>query len=87
MCAILGVAKTSDYRFRKPPDVIEEALQVRGLVREIFFRHSRHYGSRRLEVELKSQGVELGRHRIRRLIIKVPQEIPPQVASIAQQLV
>jgi transposase InsO family protein len=68
MCAVLGVSKTSYYRMLKPPEGDKAEESLRESVRESFFRHSRRYGSRRLEVELKSQGVELGRHRIRRLM-------------------
>jgi putative transposase len=68
MCAVLGVSRTSYYRWVKPPEANEQEVQVRAMVRETFFRHSRRYGSRRLEVELKSQGLGVGRHRLRRLM-------------------
>jgi putative transposase len=65
---MLGVAKTSFYRLRKPAVVQEQEVQLREAVRETFFHHSRRYGSRRLRVELQAQGVEAGRHRLRRLM-------------------
>lgn len=52
----------------KPPEVNDRAAQLQESVREIFYRHSRRYGSRRIEAELKSEGVEIGRHRIRRMM-------------------
>ncbi len=68
MCALLGVSRTSYYRMLKPPADNDEEVQVREAVRDTFYRHSRRYGSRRLAIELQSQGVEMGRHRIRRIM-------------------
>lgn len=34
----------------------------------MFYRNSRRYGSRRIEAELKAEGVEMGRHRVRRIM-------------------
>lgn len=52
----------------KPVEDRPEEVQSKELVREVFFRHSRRYGSRRVEAELKAEGVEMGRHRIRRIM-------------------
>lgn len=41
---------------------------MREAVRDTFYRHSRRYGSRRLRVELQSQGVAMGRHRLRTIM-------------------
>lgn len=68
MCETLGVSRTSYYRRVQPPEVNDQEAQLRESVREIFFRHSRRYGSRRIEAELKSTGLEIGRHRIRRMM-------------------
>lgn len=37
-------------------------------VREVFFRHSRRYGSRRIQAEMKAEGKQIGRHKVRRLM-------------------
>ena len=55
------------YRCVKPQGMDEE-IRLRELVREVFFRHSRRYGSRRVEAEWKAEGVENARHRIRRIM-------------------
>jgi putative transposase len=68
MCDLLGVSKTSYYRLRKPPAVNQQELQVRQSVCETFYRHSRRYGSRRLRLELLAQGLEMGRHQLRRIM-------------------
>lgn len=46
----------------------DEQMLLRESVREVFFRHSRRYGSRRLVAELEAEEVEVGRHRIRRIM-------------------
>jgi putative transposase len=68
LCEALGVSRSSYYRCVKPVEVRGEQSKLRELVGEVFFRHSRRYGSRRIEAELKAEGVELGRHRIRRIM-------------------
>ena len=65
---MLGVAKTSYYRLRKPPAVNEAEVLVRESVRDTFWQHSRRYGSRRLRVELQGEGLAIGRQRIRRIM-------------------
>src|SRR5690349_12178786 len=37
-------------------------------VKEIFWRHRRRYGSRRIHAELKAEGKTIGRHKVRRLM-------------------
>ena len=65
---MLGVAKSSYYRLRKPLAVNQQQTQVRQSVRDTFWQHSRRYGARRLRVELQAQGLEIGRHRLRRIL-------------------
>jgi transposase InsO family protein len=52
----------------KSVEIKGEQSRLRELVWEVFFRHSRRYGSRRIEAELKAEGVEMGRHRIRKIM-------------------
>ena len=68
LCEALSVDRSSYYRRVKPVVIKGEQSQLRELVREVFFRHSRRYGSRRIAAELKAEGVEMGRHRIRRIM-------------------
>jgi transposase InsO family protein len=45
-----------------------EEDRIGNLVAEVFWQHSRRYGSRRIAQELQAEGTEIGRHRIRRLL-------------------
>jgi putative transposase len=67
LCEVLGVLRSSYYRAVKPRASGTEFL-LGELVRQVFCRHGRRYGSRRVEAELKAEGVGIGRHRIRRLM-------------------
>ena len=67
----LKVDRSSFYRWLKEgrsggqgkeKDMIEEKIK------EVFRRHSRRYGSRRICFELCDEGIEIGRHRIRRIM-------------------
>lgn len=66
LCRLLRVSSTAYYarlNIAPPPtDPVVEAVCT------AFWRHSRRYGSRRLEAELKAEGVAVGRHRIRRVM-------------------
>lgn len=49
-------------RLRKEKDMLEEKIE------EVFWRHGRKYGSRRIYFELQDEGYPAGRHRIRRVM-------------------
>jgi len=68
LCQALGVDRSSYYRALKPVASDGEEVQFRAAVAEVFFRHSRRYGSRRVDAELKAEGVAIGRHRVRRMM-------------------
>ena len=68
LCEALGVDRSSYYRLLKPREDDAEESHRRALVREVFFSNSRRFGSRRIEAELKAEGLEMGRHRIRRIM-------------------
>ena len=65
---LLGVSRSSLY-YRPRPESSEEAEQLKRLDR-IFTEHP-VYGSRRLQVALAREGIEVGRRRIRRLMKKL----------------
>lgn len=69
LCKALNLTRASVYRQMNQVDEKskEQGEDVRR-VREVFWQHSRRYGSRRIHAELKSEGVKIGRHRIRRLM-------------------
>ena len=67
---LLKVDKSSFYRWQAlrlgctGPTVLEERID------EVFWRHGRKYGSRRIYFELRDEGLSIGRHQIRRLMRK-----------------
>ena len=69
LCELLNVARASVYRQKSQvgENEKEQGEDVRR-VREVFWRHSRCYGSRRIHAELKAGGIKIGRHKIRRLM-------------------
>ena len=64
LCRVLGVSRSGYYAWRVRPER-EDQLALR--VKEIFWQHSRRYGSRRIRAELRDQ-VVVGRQRVRRLM-------------------
>jgi transposase InsO family protein len=68
LCEVIGINRNSYYRSLKPRASNSQEVLSGELVGKVFFRHGRRYGSRRIQAELKAEGVEMGRHRIRRLM-------------------
>ena len=68
LCLALGVDRSSYYRVVKPQGNRDLEMASHSLIREVFLRNSRRYGSRRIAAELQAEGVEMGRHRIRRIM-------------------
>jgi putative transposase len=66
LCAAVGVARVSYYRFlqagKRTPSALDEAIA------KVFWEHGRRYGSRRIKAELSGQEIGVGRHRIRRVM-------------------
>lgn len=62
---LLRVDKSSFYR-RCKERKSDDALA--GKIGEVFWQHSRRYGSRRIHAELKAEGFSIGRHRIRKVM-------------------
>jgi len=67
LCRLFGVNVVSYYRSLKQVAAPEQA-SLAAAVKEVFWRHSRRYGSRRIHAELKAAGVKVGRHVVRRLM-------------------
>jgi putative transposase len=64
---LLEVDKSSFYRWvARRSETNDGGLEEK--VAEVFWRHSRRYGSRRIAAELRAEGVKVGRHRVRRLM-------------------
>jgi transposase InsO family protein len=64
LCRLLGVSRSGYYAWRER---LEPQDQLAPQVEEVFWQHSRRYGSRRITAELRDQ-VVIGRHRVRRLM-------------------
>ena len=68
LCQVLGVGVASYYRWQQkgaarcPVPAWESALC------HVFVLHKRRYGTRRLRAELRAQGHQIGRHRIRQAL-------------------
>jgi len=67
-CQLLGVSRSSVY-YRPRPDSAEERALLKRL--DELFTANPMYGSRRLQVMLKRDGIFVGRRRIRRLMRKL----------------
>lgn len=64
---LLQVDKSSYYRRQKERlEKGEDALALS--VCQVFWRHSRRYGSRRIHAELRAEGWQIGRGRIRKVM-------------------
>jgi hypothetical protein len=66
LCEALHLSPVSYYRSLSRSEPTETSLTQ--AVREVFWRHSRRYGSRRMQAELQAEGHPIGRHRVRRLM-------------------
>jgi len=64
----LKVDKSSFYRWAKERQPGKEKDMLEEKIDEVFWRHGRKYGSRRIYFELLDEGYSAGRHRIRRVM-------------------
>ena len=64
----LKVDRSSFYRWAKGQSRGREKDMVEEKIDEVFWRHGRKYGSRRIYFELLDEGYPAGRHRIRRVM-------------------
>ena len=62
---LLKVDKSSFYRWAKERSNGQEKDVIKEQIDNIFWRHGRRYGSRRIYYELRDEGFSAGRHRIR----------------------
>jgi transposase InsO family protein len=68
MFELLRVDKSSYYRWQAGQLGREGATVLEERIDEVFWRHGRKYGSRRIYFELLDEGYPAGRHRIRRVM-------------------
>jgi putative transposase len=64
----MKVDKSSFYRWAKERQFGQEKDMLEEKIGEVFWRHGRKYGSRRIYFELRDEGLSVGRHQIRRLM-------------------
>jgi transposase InsO family protein len=65
LCQSLGVSRSGYYAWR-PRTPVNDPLTPQ--VRQVFARHARRYGVRRVTAELQAQGHVIGRRRVRRIL-------------------
>ena len=70
LCIILGLSRTAYYRYQRGQSyqLTAEKQGKQQLVEQIFQKHKRRYGSRRIVAELQEQGYSLGRQQVRSLM-------------------
>ncbi|MDJ1470861.1 IS3 family transposase [Xanthocytophaga flava] len=69
LCELFQVSRATYYRYQKRLTIhttpIEESILEQQLT-QVFFDHKRRYGTRRIQAELKAQGIQVGRWKIRK---------------------
>lgn len=68
LCQACTVSPASYYRAVKAKTLTGTKVELGAAVEEVFWRHSRRYGSRRIAAELQAEGHRSGRHKVRRLM-------------------
>lgn len=70
VCQILDVSRSAYYAWKRatPTQREEDDLELAPLVRAIFHRHRRRYGTRRIVEELQDMGRVCGRRRVAKLL-------------------
>ena len=70
LCNTLEVSKSSYYAYRAgqtfQPSIDDQHMTTH--IQDIFWENRRRYGSRRVQKALLEEGIEIGRHRLRRLM-------------------
>lgn len=65
LCQALGVSRSGYYAWRNRDVKVDE---LSAPVTQVFWQHSRRYGSRRIVAELQAQDYVIGRRRVRRIM-------------------
>ena len=65
LCQSLGVSRSGYYAWRQRTPVVDPLTPQ---VCQVFQRHARRYGVRRVTAELQAQGHAIGRRRVRRIL-------------------
>jgi len=68
MCQLAYVSRAGFYRSLQQREPVEEDMQVRSAIQEIFAAHKRRYGYRRVNAELRRRGLLVNHKRVARLM-------------------
>lgn len=68
ICAVLGVPRSSYYHAAEPSPTRRADLALGERIEEIFTRHRRRYGYRRLHADLRDLGITCAPARVRRIM-------------------
>lgn len=70
VCRVLEVSRSGFYAWRSGEESRREEMdgELVPLIQEVFWRHRRRYGARRIAVELASRGIACGVARVARLL-------------------
>ena len=68
MCQLVGVSRAGFYRSLKAQEPVEEDMEVRSAIQNVFVEHKRRYGYRRVSKELRRRGMLVNHKRVARLM-------------------
>jgi transposase InsO family protein len=68
MCQLVGVSRAGFYRSLKAQEPVEEDMEVRSAIQNVFVEHKRRYGYRRVSKELRRRGLLVNHKRVARLM-------------------
>jgi putative transposase len=68
MCQLVAVSRAGFYRSLQEREPVEEDMEVRSAIQQIFAEHKRRYGYRRVSKELRRRGMLVNHKRVQRLM-------------------
>jgi putative transposase len=70
LCGALDVSRSAYYSWKgeAPSRYRQQSRELEPLIKDIFLRHKRRYGARRISFELKEQGVSCSRAKARKIM-------------------
>ena len=68
MCWLASVSRAGFYRSLQEQEPVEEDMEVRSAIQDIFAEHKRRYGYRRVSKELRRRGMLVNHKRVARLM-------------------
>jgi len=68
MCQLASVSRAGFYRSLQEREPVEEDMEVRSTIQQIFAEHKRRYGYRRVSKELRRRGMLVNHKRVAQLL-------------------